>query len=46
MRFLYVVLFLMVFAAALWYFKQAREGPERPAQPVEARVELLVPGMT
>jgi hypothetical protein len=46
MRFVYVALFVMVFAAALLYFKHAGEGPSRPELPVEARVELFVPGMT
>jgi hypothetical protein len=46
MRFLYVVLFVFAFAAALLYFKHTGEVPNRPEMPVEARVELYVPGMT
>ncbi len=46
MRFLYFVLFLLVFWAALMYFKHAGEDANRPDQPVQARVELHVPGMT
>jgi hypothetical protein len=46
MRFLYLSLAVLAFAAALLYFKHAGEVPNRPELPVEARVELLVPGMT
>jgi hypothetical protein len=43
MRLIYSVLFLVAFAAALVYFHQVTEGPQRP---VEAWVRLRVPGMT
>jgi hypothetical protein len=46
MRFLYVAISVMVFAAALLYFKHAGDIPNRPELPVEAQVELYVPGMT
>ena len=46
MRFVYVALFVIAFAAALLYFKHAGEGSSWPEMPVEARVELFVPGMT
>jgi hypothetical protein len=47
MRFVYVALFVIVFAAALLYFKHSGDVlPDRPELPVEARVELYVPGMT
>ncbi len=46
MRWLYVALFVFVFSATFLYFKQAKQGPPKPEKPVEAQVELYVPGMT
>ena len=46
MRYLYVVLFLLAFWAALMYFKHGGESSDRLDQPVQAHVELHIPTMT